>query len=57
MMTKLIPKDSKLLKMISPEDKGKALGLITKSDLLIIYFYLFIRVIDYKLFFIIVNID
>ena len=57
MMTKLIPKDLRLFKMISPEDKGKALGLITKSDLLIIYFYLFIRVIDYKLFFIIVNID
>ena len=38
MMINQIPKDLKLSRMINPEDKEKALGLITKSDPLIIYF-------------------
>lgn len=37
MMINLILKDLKLLRMISPEDKEKALVQLTKSDRPIIY--------------------
>ena len=42
MMINQIPKDLKLSRMKSPGDKEKALGQVTKSDPLIIYFFIFI---------------